>query len=299
MIFAWQFNSGLNVENNTPLVTIGIPTFNRSALLLRAITSAQRQTYKNIEIIVSDNGSTDDTVSICMELTKEDERIQIHQHPSNIGGTGNFNWVLSQANGSYFMWLGDDDWIDTNYVEACLNILTQDSTLAFVSGFPVYYQAESKRYEGRIFDVDNVDARKRITQFLSQVTDNGVFYGIFNRHSICDLRLSETFAGDWYFVCDALVSGGFRMIKDARVHRELGGATESYEKLTKLYGLPGLARFIPSLYAAKSFWQHMMESKRIQSLNLGFFWSAWLLAIILARPLTNIPYRVKRKLELL
>ncbi|MGC4367132.1 glycosyltransferase family 2 protein [Hydrogenophaga sp. R2] len=286
------------MESSPPLVTIGIPTYNRSTQLLRAITSAQKQTYNHIEIIVSDNGSTDDTEAMCRELANHDQRIQFFRQPTNLGGTGNFNWVLSMARGSYFMWLGDDDWIESNYVESCLNILHQDAALALVSGLPVYCNAGVHKYGGRIFDADHVDARHRITRFLFKVTDNGAFYGVFRKDAISDLQLSDKFAGDWYFVCDALISGTFRMTVDTHIHRELGGATESYKRLTKLYSLPWIARLIPSIYAARSFKQHLIESKRFQSLQLGFFRSTWLFVIILTRPLTNIPYRLKRKLSL-
>lgn len=287
------------MERNSPLVTIAIPTYNRAHLLARSILSAQQQTHKNIEIIISDNNSSDDTESVCRNLAANDNRIHYFRQSRNIGGTENFNWLLSRGNGAYFMWLGDDDWIDINYVESCLSTLNGDPSLAFASGQPIYYKGSTQQFIGRIFNVADTKTEHRISNYLFRVMDNGVFYGVYRRRSIQELRLPDKFAGDWFFLCDVLTFGGFRMIEDARVHRELGGATESYEKLVKLYGLPGLARFIPSLYAAQSFRQHMIESKRIRSINLGFFWSAWLLAIILARPLTNIPYRVKRKLELL
>lgn len=287
------------MESSSPLVTIAIPTYNRARLLARSILSAQKQTHQNIEIVISDNNSSDGTESLCRGLAAQDSRIHYFRQPKNIGGTGNFNWLLSRGSGAYFMWLGDDDWIDTNYVESCLNTLERDPSLAFASGQPVYYKGGTRQFIGRIFDVTHMTAKQRISNYLLRVMDNGAFYGVYRRESIQELLLPDKFAGDWFFLCDALTFGGFRMIKDARVHRELGGATESYEKLTKLYGLPRVARFIPSLYGAKSFWQHMIDSKRIRSLHLGFFWSAWLFSIVLARPLTNIPYRVKRKLELL
>lgn len=197
------------------------------------------------------------------------------------------------------MWLGDDDWIDINYVESCLSVLKEDPRLAFASGQPVYYKCNTRQFLGKVFSVVHPTSERRISSYLLRVMDNGVFYGVYRKELVQELSLPDKFAGDWFFLCDALTSGGFRMIKETRVHRELGGATESYKKLTEIYGLPRIARFFPSLYAAKSFRQHMVESKRIRSLNLGFFRSAWLLTIILARPLSNIPYRAMRKLELL
>ncbi len=287
------------MKSNIPLVTIAIPTYNRASLLARSISSAQQQTYQNVEIVISDNGSSDDTESLCRDLAAQDSRIRYLRQIKQISGAENFNSLLSQAGGAYFMWLGDDDWIDVNYVESCLSSLLKDSSLAFVSGHPLYYKASVRQYIGRIFDVVHKSAKHRIVSYLFRVTDNGVFYGLFRRESIQGLQLSEKLAGDWYFLCDVLISGGFRMIADTHVHRELGGASESYEKLTKLYRLPSAARLIPSYYAAQAFRQHMVESPRFSSLRMRGVWSAWMTLIILARPLTNIPYRLKRKLQII
>lgn len=281
--------------NNSPLVTIAIPTCNREILLARAISSAQMQTYQNIEIVISDNESSDGTESLCEDLATQDGRIRYTRQPKNLGGAGNFNWLLSHASGEYFMWLGDDDWLDANYVESCLSLLLKDSCLAFVSGCPVYYRKGVRQFMGRVFDVFHVSAKHRIHKYLSRVTDNGVFYGLFRRESIQGLSLSEKFAGDWFFLCDVLIFGGFRMVDGAHVHRELGGATESYERLTKLYKLPVVARFFPSYFTAQVFRSHMLESLRFSSLKVGGLWSTWMTLVILARPITNLPYRFKRK----
>ena len=81
------------METSSSLVTIAIPTYNRARLLARSILSAQQQTYKNIEIIVSDNNSSDDTQFLCNSLAAKDSRIRYVRQLHNIGGTGNFNWL--------------------------------------------------------------------------------------------------------------------------------------------------------------------------------------------------------------
>lgn len=287
------------MQDNLPLVTIAIPTYNRSGLLVRAIFSAQKQTYKNIEIIISDNCSSDDTEYLCRDIATQDGRIHYFRQAKNIGGTGNFNWLLSRAAGAYFMWLGDDDWIDANYVESCLNVLEGNPDLAFVSGSPVYYKTGVRHCIGRVFDVVNASAKHRIISYLFRVTDNGVFYGLFRKESIQGIELQDRFAGDWFFLCDVLTSGGFRMDENTQVHRELGGATESYEKLAKLYKLPRMARFIPSYYAAKAFRVHLIESSRLLSHRMDWCWTAWVMFIILVRPITNLSYRFRRRLKVI
>lgn len=103
-----------------PLVSIGIPTYNRANSYLRcALRSAVNQTYKNIEIIVSDNCSQDDTESVVKEFN--DPRIRYYRQKENIGPINNQNFCLEQSRGEHFSLLLDDDLIDDDFVSICMN----------------------------------------------------------------------------------------------------------------------------------------------------------------------------------
>ena len=71
--------------NKNPLVTVGLPTFNRKNLLERALNSVLNQTYKNIDILVSDNHSDDGTEEIMLEYAKKDSRIRYFRQEKNQG----------------------------------------------------------------------------------------------------------------------------------------------------------------------------------------------------------------------
>ena len=88
-------------------VTIGIPTINRSQLAMRAIRSALAQTYIDVEVIVSDDASTDDTVECVREI--EDARLVVFEQENRLGLVGNFDFCLRHASGEFFLLLGDDD----------------------------------------------------------------------------------------------------------------------------------------------------------------------------------------------
>ena len=68
-----------------PLVTILIPTYRRSALLREAVLSACRQTYPELEILILDDASPDDTAAVGQELAAADPRVSYHRHPKNLG----------------------------------------------------------------------------------------------------------------------------------------------------------------------------------------------------------------------
>lgn len=94
---------------NLPVVTTVIPTFQRSRLLRRAILSVLRQTYPYFRILVCDNASDDDTVTVVTALQKFDTRIFYYRHKENIGPFGNFNWGLNHIETELFSLLSDDD----------------------------------------------------------------------------------------------------------------------------------------------------------------------------------------------
>ena len=87
------------------LVTIGVPTYNRPQGLDKLLTCIHQQTYKNLEILISDNNSPDPAVTAVIEKYKAlDHRIFSTRQIENIGVENNFNFVLNQAKGEYFMW---------------------------------------------------------------------------------------------------------------------------------------------------------------------------------------------------
>ena len=83
------------MENvNSPLVSVGLPVFNGEMGLAMALNALLKQDYINLEIIISDNGSTDRTPEICEEFLKKDKRIKYYRSSENRGSNWNFNKVF-------------------------------------------------------------------------------------------------------------------------------------------------------------------------------------------------------------
>jgi glycosyltransferase involved in cell wall biosynthesis len=118
-----------------PKVSIGIPTFNRRAYVLEAISSALQQTYPSIEVIVSDNASSDDTWQHLTALA--DSRLVLLHQTRNIGMTGNFNATLEAATGDFFILLSDDDLLTADAIDRLMQpFLQQDAAEIGVSWCP-------------------------------------------------------------------------------------------------------------------------------------------------------------------
>ena len=89
------------MTTKNPLITIGMPTYNRANLLNNAIKSALNQSYKNIEIVISNNCSTDNTINI-LDSFASNKKIKIFNQKSNIGVVNNWNFCLNKAKGKFF-----------------------------------------------------------------------------------------------------------------------------------------------------------------------------------------------------
>ena len=116
---------------NLPLVSIAIPTYNRADTLLKdSINSALKQTYQNIEILVSDNCSTDDTEAVVKGFN--DKRIRYFKQIENIGAIPNSNYCLDQAKGVYFTQLHDDNLMDAEFIEICMEAVNFSSEIGVI-----------------------------------------------------------------------------------------------------------------------------------------------------------------------
>jgi len=108
-----------------PKVSIIIPTFNRAAMLPSAIDSALAQDYPNLEVVVSDNASTDETPAV-VDRYKSDSRLRYFRNSSNLGLAGNWAKALREyVSGTWALILSDDDMlIDREYVGAAVDLAT-------------------------------------------------------------------------------------------------------------------------------------------------------------------------------
>ena len=114
-----------------PLVSIIVPVYNMGQFLPRALDSFLSQSLKDIEVIVCDNNSTDDTGEIVKRY--DDERIKYVKNSSNIGMIGNFNKGLSEASGKYITLIACDEFmLGTDSLEKRLALLENGSGIDFV-----------------------------------------------------------------------------------------------------------------------------------------------------------------------
>ncbi len=123
----------------TPRLTIAIPTLNRAELLGRAIESALAQTARDIEIVVSDNGSVDDTPAVVARYAGRG--LRTFRHNSTMSAQSHGSFLVQQAQGEYFLGLSDDDFLEPEFAEETLAMFERNPKLSFVyTGCAVHYE---------------------------------------------------------------------------------------------------------------------------------------------------------------
>lgn len=115
------------------LVSVCIPTYNHARVLGDALRSAVEQTYGNLEILVLDNASADDTASVVKALSSRDARLRYLRHPENIGMVRNFNACIEQAKGDYVKFLCADDALEPECVERMVQVMSAHPQVSLVS----------------------------------------------------------------------------------------------------------------------------------------------------------------------
>jgi GT2 family glycosyltransferase len=241
-----------------PLVSIGVPTYNRAPTLRRALESALAQTHRAIELVVSDQASGDGTEALCRELAARDARVRYLRQPSNDGGsTANFNLIARQLRGPYAMLLADDDWLDPRYVERCLAVLRARPELAVAYGRARYFDGERHVADGVRHDHLQPDPAARAIAYFRTVDDNGVMYGLMRGEVLrAALPMPNALGNDWLLSGRAAALGGIVTLDDVHVDRAVGGTSASVEKIARTFAIPTWLARLPHLAIA---WQVLAD----------------------------------------
>lgn len=149
-----------------PIVSIILPTFNREKLLVRAINSVLNQTIQNWELIIVDDGSTDNTFEVVNSYLQKQENIRYIKHSNRRPPLSQNVGIISSV-GKYISFLGSDDEYKPTYLEERINFLQTHSDVDLIHG--------GVEIIGHPFVKDKNDLSKEI--HLSECVIGGTFFG--------------------------------------------------------------------------------------------------------------------------
>ena len=117
-----------------PKISVLIPTYNYVRYLPEAIESVLEQDWRDLELLISDDCSTDGSGEVIAQYAAKDSRIRFQIHPTNLGMVQNWNWCLSEARGEYIKFLfGDDKLASPQALGKLLQLLAANTSVRFGS----------------------------------------------------------------------------------------------------------------------------------------------------------------------
>ena len=188
---------GTGMGDSNPRVSIGLPVYNGEAYLSQAIESILAQSYPDFELIISDNASTDRTAEICKSYS--DPRIRYTRNETNLGGSKNFALVFEYSRGEYFRWAADDDVLEPDFLERCVEVLDRDPTVvSCFSRMKIIDSTSEIKKRGFSNELDRLDsprADQRFGEFV--LTRHGCFHvwGLMRRNVLAQTRLIAAYIG--------------------------------------------------------------------------------------------------------
>lgn len=284
----------MTASSASPLVTIAVPAYNEAEFLEASVRSLLQQSYPHIEILIADNGSTDETPNICARLAAEDPRVRTIRHPRNIGQNANFNYLPRVAAGTYFCWASAHDTLDPAFVETCVAALERhpDAVLA-------YPRTLYMRYDGTVtgekkrgpFDVSAMPPAARFREVMWRV-DCNIVYGLWRTDAMLRSNLFQLVpAPDRVFLAEMALLGTFVPADTAKYYRNNRGDTPQTE-IEKRHRLMAYIwpsrRFTDAELAGNNFYAPTVRAYRRAVLDARFgfltqrrlLFSVWLAGIV-------------------
>jgi glycosyltransferase involved in cell wall biosynthesis len=212
-----------------PLVTIGLPVYNNVTHVEQSIRSLLAQTYRDFELVISDNASTDGTAAICQSYAQADPRIRYYRNEANIGNPRNFNRVFSLTRTPYLKWSTADDYWAPEFLELAMEVMERDPTVALC-----YPQATLVDAEGNpIEEYDDVvhlmqdDPAERFLQLIQNIKLAHQHLGVIRVAHLARTRLLGAYVGsDVNMLAELALYGKFselpRRLFFRRFHKDSG-----------------------------------------------------------------------------
>ncbi len=207
------------------LVSIGLPVRNAGTAITGVVHSVLAQDHGRLELVISDNASTDDTEEVCRALAQADARIVYHRQPTNIGLLPNFIAAIRLARGEYFRWIGDDDLLEPTYVSRSLPVLAADNQLLLVTS-QISYAGPDGLIRTDVYDSTRLrsdDPVERFGEMLRLLNESYTLidplYALMRRQRVAAISRRAMLREDEVFATKLALAGKWAHLPEVLAHR--------------------------------------------------------------------------------
>jgi glycosyltransferase involved in cell wall biosynthesis len=180
-------------------ITVGVPVYNGAATLAEALECIRIQTFEDIEVIISDNCSTDDSAEIAQRYVEKDDRFRLISQTENIGAKSNFRSLIDASSCDLFMWRSDDDLSTIDFIERLHRVIEQNSAIDLVGHNAVFFNRHGERLSAYSYSPQRVMLTPvRLGRQILNASPTWI-YGLWRRNVLRDSmdRMNEEFPYLW------------------------------------------------------------------------------------------------------
>lgn len=232
----------------SPLVTVGIPTYNRPQGLERTLVSICNQTYKNIAVLVSDNCSTNpDVLAVLKKYAAQDNRISFVVQEKNLSLVPNFQYLLDNANGKYFMWAADDDQWSPAFIETCVRIMeTNDDVAISMTTMDLFDEAGNIEAGKLSRSFIQPGILSRCFHFIKSPMQNKFFLcGLYRTSMVKNVPFDNSWGGEHLFLYELVTKGKFLLVEGPPLfHYFKGGTSKTDAAIRKAFNIKNRFYFL-------------------------------------------------------
>jgi glycosyltransferase involved in cell wall biosynthesis len=210
------------------LVSVGLPVRNAGDRVSDVVKSVLAQDHPDLELVISDNASTDDTEDVCRALAAGDDRVRYHRQSENVGILNNFMTAMRLARGTYFRWIGDDDELEPACVSTGVRAFAADPRLILVTNQVAYSDengnVETASYDGTALGSD--DPVDRFEEMLRLLNESHLLidplYGLMRREPVAAIPRRNMLREDEVFATKLALAGPWAHVPQVLSRRNRG-----------------------------------------------------------------------------
>jgi len=207
-----------------------MPVYNGERYVGEAVQSVLDQTFEDFELVISDNASTDNTLAICREFARSDDRVRIYQQDRNYGAARNHNFTFQKSRGEYFRWLAADDKCEPTYLEKCVPILDRKPNNVLCCTKVAIIDADGDLVTecDENMHLQCSSRSIRYIQCIGNSTWGHAFYGLIRSQALRQTRLIQSFVHSEHVMVGRLsLLGDFYEVPERLFFRRMHSAQYS------------------------------------------------------------------------